>query len=400
MPLEWITKDGRIILLEKVVRTIPYGFLGVIFAIYLRQLGFSLVAIGVVLALTTLSSAFYSLIASLVADRVGRRRTLVFFALTDALAGGLLLLSTSWWAPVAAGIIGNMSVGTGEVGPYLSLEQAILPGTSDPKHRTLNFSVYNLTGYAASSAGSLLAGVPQYSGSGPAAYRPLFLAYLVSALFGAVLYSTLSKRVERTTSVEKSRPVMSQASKPVVLKLSALFAVDSFGGGFIVNVIVSYYFYTRYSLDLTSLGLLFSATQIVTALSFLVAARIAKRIGLLNTMVFSHIPSNILVALMPFAPTEALAVGLLLSRQSLSQMDVPTRQSYVMGMVAESDRTPAAGITNVSRSFATAPGQFLAGLAMTSLWLGSPFVIAGSLKVAYDLSLYKVFRKTRPSEEG
>ncbi len=400
MPLGRIDKDGRIILFEKAVRTIPYGFLGVLFAIYLRQLGFSLVAIGVVLALTTLSSASYSLIASLVADRVGRRRTLVFFALTDALAGGLLLLSTSWWAPVAAGIVGNMSVGTGEVGPYLSLEQAILPGTSDSKNRTLNFSFYNLTGYAASSAGSLLAGVPQYLGSGPAAYRPLFLAYLFSGLLGAVLYSTLSKRVECPKSMEERRPVLSEASKPVILKLSALFAVDSFGGGFIVNVIVSLYFFTRYSLDLTSLGLLFSATQIVTALSFLVAARISKRIGLLNTMVFSHLPSNFLVALIPFARTEALAVVLLLSRQSLSQMDVPTRQSYVMGVVAESDRTPAAGITNVSRSFAGAPGQFLAGLAMASLWLGSPFVIAGSLKVAYDLSLYGVFRKTRPSEEG
>ncbi len=400
MPLEWIAKDGRIILLEKAVRTIPYGFLGVLFAIYLRQIGFTLVAIGLVLALTTLSSAFYSLVASLVADRVGRRKTLVFFALTDALAGGLLLLSTAWWAPVAAGIVGNMAVGTGEVGPYLSLEQAILPGTSDRKRRTLNFSIYNLTGYGASSAGSLLAGLPQYLGPGPEAYRPLFLTYLVSGLLGAVLYSTLSRQVEPTPSREENRPVLSRASKPVVLKLSTLFAVDSFGGGFIVNVIVSYYFYTRYSLDLTSLGLLFSATQTVTALSFLAAARIAKRIGLLNTMVFSHIPSNILLALIPFAPMETLAVGLLLFRQSLSQMDVPTRQSYVMGVVAESDRTPAAGITNVSRSFAGAPGQFLAGLAMASLWLGAPFLIAGSLKIAYDLTLYRVFRKTRSSEEG
>ncbi len=371
-----------------------------LFAIYLKQLGFTLIAIGVVLALTTLSSAFYSLVASLVADRVGRRRTLVFFALTDALAGGLLLLSTSWWAPVAAGIVGNMAVGTGEVGPYLSLEQAILPGTSDRKRRTLNFSIYNLAGYGASSVGSLLAGLPQYLGPGPEAYRPLFLIYLVSGLLGALFYSTLSRHVERTSSRAEKPPVLSQASKPVVLKLSALFAVDSFGGGFIVNVIVSYYFYTRYSLDLTSLGLLFSGTQIVTALSFLAAARIARRIGLLNTMVFSHIPSNVLVALIPFAPTGALAVGLFLSRQSLSQMDVPTRQSYVMGVVAESDMTPAAGITNVSRSFAGAPGQFLAGLAMANIWLGSPFVIAGSLKVAYDLSLYRVFHKTRPSEEG
>ncbi len=399
MRLAWMTRNGKIILVEKAVRTVPYGFLGVLFAVYLSQLGFDAILIGIVLTLTTASSAFYTFVASLAADRLGRRRTLIFFALTDAVAGALLLLSTSWWAPVAAGIVGNMTVGAGEVGPYLTLEQAILPKTSDFKHRTLAFSFYNLIGYASSSAGALLTGLPQYVGTGIDGYRPLFLGYLASGLLGASLYYGLSKDVEQAESGESARRVLSRESKPIVLKMSALFTVDAFGGGFVGMSIISYYFYERYSLQLSSLGLLFSATQIVTAASFLLAARIAQRIGLIKTMVFSHIPSNLLLAAIPFAPTIVVAVFLLLGRQSLSQMDVPTRQSYLMSVVPESDRTPAAGFTNVSRSVAQSFSPSLAGYAIASLWLGSPFVIAGVVKVAYDAALYKNFHKTKPPEE-
>lgn len=395
---DWISRDGRIIVLEKAVRTVPYGFLGVLFAVYLSQLNFNAVLIGIVLTLTVASSAFYTLIASLFADRLGRRRTLIFFALTDTLAGALLYLSTSWWAPVAAGIVGNMTVGAGETGPYLSLEQAILPQTSDHQHRTLGFSVYNLTGYAASSAGSLLAGLPQYFGSGPLSYRPLFIGYLASGLLGAFLYSTLSNRTEQMTSKDGPRRVLSKKSKPIVMRLSALFAVDAVGGGFVGQSIVSYYFYQRYSLQLSSLAVIFFATNIVTAVSFLGAARIARSIGLINTMVFSHIPSNLFLVSIPFAPTAPIAVSLLLCRQSLSQMDVPARQSYVMGVVSESDRTPAAGLTNVTRTAAQSMSPSLAGYAIANLWLGSPFVFAGGLKLVYDLTLYKVFHGTRPSE--
>ena len=396
MRFDWLTRDGRIVLFEKAVRTIPYGFLAVLFPVYLSQLNFDILQIGVVLTLTVATSALYTFVASLVADRLGRKRSLIFFALTDALAGALLFLSTSWWAPVAAGIVGNMSVGAGETGPFLSLEQAILPGTSDPRRRTLAFSLYNLTGYVASSAGALLAGLPQYLGPGLAVYRPLFLGYLISGFLGASLYSRLSKAVEQGKPAKQTRRVLSDSSKPIVLKMSGLFAVDAFGGGFVGQSILSYYFYQRYSLQLGSLGLLFSGTQIITAISFLLSERIARRIGLIRTMVFSHIPSNLLLAAIPFASSAVLAVFLLLCRQSLSQMDVPTRQSYLMSIVPESDRTPAAGFTNVSRSAAQSFSPSLAGYAMASLWLGSPFVIAGALKVAYDLTLYRSFHGTRP----
>jgi MFS family permease len=394
---KWMSNDGKLILIEKAVRTIPYGFLGVAFPVYMSKLGFNGFLIGIVLTLTILSSALYTFTISFIADRTGRRRTLIFFALTDFVAGAIFLSSTSWWAPVLAGIVGNMTVGAGEVGPFLSLEQAILPQTSDAKRRTLAFSIYNLVGYASSSVGAVLAAVPDYIGSGPTAYRPLFWGYLLSGLAGSLLYSKLSRHVETDTGAK--RQILSEKATPIVRRLSALFSLDAFGGGFIGQSILSYYFYERYALQLTSLGLLFSATQIVTAMSFLAAERIARKVGLLRTMVFSHIPSNLFLTAVPFAPSVAWAVTLLLCRQSLSQMDVPTRQSYIMSLVDEQDRTAAAGFTNVSRTTASSISPSIAGYAMANLWIGSPILAAGTLKLAYDIVLYASFRKTKPPEE-
>lgn len=391
---DWIDHDGKRILLEKTIRTVPYGFLGVLFGVYLSQLGFTPFAIGIVLTLTVLSSALYTLVISFVADRIGRRKTLVFFALTDVMAGGLLFVSTDWWAPVLAGIVGNMTVGAGEVGPFLSLEQAMLPKTCASERRTLAFSVYNLVGYGASSIGALLAGLPQYVG-----YRPLFLAYMVSGLVGAVLYSRLSNRIEPERDPAR-RSVLSPRARPIVIKLSALFAVDAFGGGFIGQSILSYYFHLRFGLDLSALGAIFAATQIVTAMSFLLAERIARKIGLLRTMVFSHIPSNAFLIGVAFAPTPLTAVFLLLCRQSLSQMDVPTRQSYVVAVVDESDRTAAAGFTNTTRTVTSSISPSLAGYAFANTWLGTPLVAAGTIKLVYDFAIYRSFRRVRPPEEG
>ena len=390
----WISRDGKIIFLEKTVRTVPYGFLGVVFAVYLdKVVGLNVFAIGVVLTLTVLSSALYAFIISFMADRIGRKKTLVFFALTDVLAGSLLLISTEWWAPVLAGVVGNMTVGAGEVGPFLTLEQAILPKTCDSSRRTLAFSVYNLSGYAASSLGALLAVLPQYVG-----YRPLFLGYMASGLLGAVLYSTLSNKVEPERA-SAGRAALSPNARPIVVRLSALFAVDSFGGGFIGQSILSYYFFLRFGLDLSTLGIVFFVTQIVTAMSFLLAERIARRVGLLRTMVFSHIPSNVFLIAVAFAPTALLAVVLLLCRQSLSQMDVPTRQSYVVAIVDESDRTAAAGLTSATRTVSSSVSPSLAGYAIANIWVGAPLVAAGTLKLAYDFMIYSRFRKVRPPEE-
>ena len=388
--------DGKLILLEKTVRTVPYGVLSVAFSLYLRALGFSDFAIGIVLTLTILSSALYTFIISFVADRIGRRRTLVFFALTDFAAGLLLVSSTVWWAPVLAGVVGNMTVGAGEVGPALSLEQAMLPRTCAPERRTLAFSLYNFVGYGASAAGAALAAVA--GTAGPDQLRPFFLGYMVSGLAGALLYARLTARVEREGPPAK-RSVLSPKSRPIVYRLSALFALDSFGGGFIGMNILALYFAQRFGLDLGTLGLVFFGTQVVTALSFFLAERIARRLGLLRTMVFSHVPSNVFLIGVAFAPTAVLAVFLLLCRQSLSQMDVPTRQSYVMAIVDEADRTPAAGFTSSTRTVTSSVSPSLAGYALENLWAGVPLVAAGSLKLVYDALIYASFRKVRPPEE-
>jgi MFS family permease len=395
LSLDWIARDGKIILFEKAVRTIPYGFMGVVFPIYLTQLGFNPLLVGLVLTLTTVTSAFYTFVASLVADRIGRRRTLVFFALTDSVAGALLFLVVMPWGPVAAGVVGNLSVGAGEVGPYLSLEQAILPKVTHSNRRTLGFSVYNLIGYGASASGALVAGLPQFNGFGRSTFQPLFLAYLVSGILGMALYSVMSKNVEQETTGGTGYRALSKTSRPVVLKLSALFGLDAFGGGFIGSSIIAYYFFLRYQLQLSSLGLIVAGTQVVTAASFLLASRIAGRIGLINTMVFTHIPSNVVLTAIPFAPSVSTAVLLLFCRQSMSQLDIAPRQSYVVSIVPESDRTAASGITNSSRSFSQSPSPFLAGYAIENLWIGSPFVFAGSFKIAYDLLLYRFFHKNQ-----
>jgi len=223
---------------------------------------------------------------------------------------------------------------------------------------------------------------------------------MLSGLLGAFLYSTMSKKVEvENVSEKKKHTALSPKGKPIVIKLSALFSIDSFGGGFIGQSILSYYFYTRFALDLSTLGEIFFATQIVTALSFLLAERIARRIGLLRTMVFSHIPSSIFLIAVAFAPTPLSAVFLLLCRQSLSEMDVPARQSYVMAIVDESDRTAAAGLTSATRTVSSSISPSLAGYAIEAIWVGTPLVAAGILKLTYDFLIYATFRKIRPPEE-
>lgn len=393
---DWISRDGKLLFLEKMVRTVPYGFLSVVFSLYLQYLGFSFVQIGIVLTLTILSSALYTFILSIVADRVGRRKILVFCALTDFVAGALLLSSTQWWAPVLAGIVGNMAVGTGEVGPALSLEHAMLPRTCESGRRTLAFTVYSFVGYGAAAVG---AGLTSFaSAASPEQLRPFFLGYLVSGLLGSFLYSRLSRRVESETAATR-HAVLSPRSRPIVYRLSALFAIDSFGGGFIGGNILSLYFADRFGLSLSSLGLVFMGTQIVTALSFFGAERIARRIGLLRTMVYTHVPSNVLLIALAFAPTAPTAILLLFFRQSLSQMDVPTRQSYVMAIVDESDRTPAAGFTSTTRTVASSMSPSIAGYALENLWVGTPLVAAGTLKLIYDALIYVKFRKISPPEE-
>ncbi len=400
--LDWLSTDGKLILLAKSARTFSFGFIAIIFTVYLSQLGLTPSLIGFTVTITLLSSAAFTLLISLGFRHLGQRWILLILALMLTASAALLISFQNAIVVVIAAIIGNVSVSAGETGPFLSVEQALLPGCADYTKRNYLFSLYNLIGYATASFGALVAGVPQLFEANLgkiASYQPLFLIYLATAVINIVAYSKFSPRPQTLEYNLATPNTISDRSRSIITKLSLLFALDSFGGGFFVQTILSYWFYTRFGASLSELGIVFFATQVVTALSFLASANIAGRIGLINTMVFTHLPSNIIIMAIPFAPNFPVAALLLVGRHSLSQMDVPARQSYVVAVVDESDRTRAAGITNVSRTLAQAVSPSIAGYAIQLAAAGVPFILGGGLKVIYDLLLFFAFRRIRPPEE-
>ena len=340
---------------------------------------------------------------SLLADRVGRRRTVAIMAGLMT-AGGLLFALTDQFALLLVGAFtGTISVTSSEFGVFQTVEQAILPQTAPSERRTWIFSIYNFTANIAQAVGSLFAAsVGVFAGlglSGPDAYRPLFVLYALIGLANLAIFASLSERGELARVEGERRLFGIHRSRGMVARLSALFAFDSFAGGFVVYSVVAYWFYLRWGFEPGALAVLFFAVNVLSGLSLLVAGWLAGRIGLLNTMVFTHLPSNVLLMLVPLMPTPGLAVAVYLARMSLSQMDVPTRQSYVMAVVAPDERTATAGITNLARISGTAASPALAGLAFSLAALGLPFVVSGALKIPYDLLLYRTFRHIRPPEE-
>lgn len=407
--LEWLSRDGKLVLAARMIRTFAYGFLSIVLAIYLKTIGFDNVLIGLVLAATLVNSVIFTLVASFYADRIGRRNTLVIYAALMSVAGLVFVVTDNHAALIGAALVGTINVTGSETGAFLSIEQALLPQTvRDQKRRTLAFALYNMAGTLAMSAGVLLSGLPsifqqQQQGLNQVeSIKPLFLLYSLLGIVVLAIYMSLSKKVEsmanESLAAKKQMP-LSPASKKIVGKLSGLFAVDAFAGGFVIQSIVSFWFYTKFGADLAALSLIFSAAGALTALSFLAAAKIADRIGLINTMVFTHIPSNVFLILVGFAPSLPLAIAFYLTRMALSQMDVPTRQSYIVSVVAEEERTPAAGITNISRNISQAVSPSLTGYILQALpALAAPFVFGGALKIAYDIALYLNFRNIKPSE--
>lgn len=409
LSLNWLSRDGKLLLSARIVRTFAYGFLSIVLAIYLKLIGFDEILIGLILSATLVNSVVFTLLASFYADRIGRRKVLLIYAILMSVSGAIFLATENYVALIVAALIGTINVTGSETGAFLSIEQAILPQTvKDLKKRTSVFAIYNTVGTFAMSAGVLLSGLPEilqqsYGLNQIESIKPLFLLYSLLAVAVTGIYLALSKKIELevNNSHAKNPPTttLSPKSKGIVVKLSALFAVDSFAGGFVIQSIVSYWFYTKFGADLPTLALIFSVAGVLTALSFLVATKIASRVGLINTMVFTHIASNILLILVAFAPTFPIALGLYLARMSLSQMDVPTRQSYIVAVVREEERTIAAGITNTSRNVAQAVSPSITGVIIQSLWLSAPFVVSGLLKIAYDIGLYVNFRKIKPPEE-
>ena len=407
--LRGLDRDGRLLFAMRTLRMFGYGFLAVVLVLYLAAIGLDPLAIGLVLALTLVGDALISLWLTTNADRLGRRRVLVAGAALMVLAGVVFAFTS--WVPllILAGAIGVISPTGNEVGPFLAVEQAALSQTVPAGRRTATFAWYNLVGYVATAFGALGAGILSQvllNGGLPPidAYRAIVLGYAVIGLAMAFGFWRLDESIEsppRAAATDGSRRRFGLGrSKGVVLRLSVLFSIDSFGGGFIPQSLMAYWFHLRFGVEPAVLGGIFFGANLLAAVSSLSAARIAARFGLINTMVFTHLPSNLLLILVPLMPNLPLAIAVLLLRFSLSQMDVPTRQSYVMAVVDADERSAAAGVTGIAKTAGAAISPAFSSMLMASAgYAAVPFYLAGGLKIAYDLLLYREFRNVRPPEE-
>ena len=407
-----LTRDGYLLFFTRFMRLFAYGSLSVVLVFYLIGLGLNASQTGLLLTLTLVGDTVISLYLTTRADRSGRRRMLIVGAILMAAAGLAFACTSNLVLLIIAGTIGVISPSGNEVGPFLSIEQAALSHVVPNRSRTEVFAWYTLAGSVATAMGALFAGaltrVLERTTMTPVEmYRVVVVLYAVVGVLLAGLFIRLSPAAEARSSQEASalpRTMKSffgiDRSHRVVLKLSSLFALDSFAGGFVVQSFAAYWFYLRFGVNPATLGVIFFWANIFAGISALLAARLAARWGLINTMVVTHLPSNILLILVPLMPTLWLAILVLLVRFSISQMDVPTRQSYIMAVVSREERSAAAGITGVARTTGAAISPLFVGLMFPRpSWINVPFFIAGTLKILYDLLLYKEFVALQPSEE-
>jgi predicted MFS family arabinose efflux permease len=400
--------DARFLFATRILRMFAYGFLAVILVLYLGSLGLGGFEIGVLLTLTLVGDTLISLWLTVNADRLGRRRVLVAGAALMVLAAVLFAFTREYALLVLAATIGVISPSGNEVGPFLAVEQAALSQIVGDERRTAVFAWYNVVGYLATASGSLAAGLLAGSliaaGLGQVdAYRAVVLGYGVVGLLLALGFWRVSGRVEAPRRAHDA-PVAGRLglhrSRGIVLRLSALFSLDAFGGGLVPQSLMAYWFHLKFGVEPAVLGAIFFGANILAAISSLSAVRIARRIGLVNTMVLTHLPSNVLLILVPIMPNLPLAILVLLARFSISQMDVPTRQSYVMAVVDPDERSAAAGVTGIARTTGAAVSPLISGPLIASAGLASiPFILAGGLKIVYDLALWRAFRSTKAPEE-
>ena len=389
------------------LRSLGVGLLGVVLGIYLFRLGLSSLAIGLVVATGLAGSALATIAVSFAADRLGRKNSLLCLSLLSTMGGLALALSPRLPLLLTMAFI-SMLNGTGtDRSAAFALDQAVVPGLVPDVKRTWKLAWYNVLLDAGGSLGALAAGLPillQHHLAVPvlSSYRIVFFGFSGLCLIVAALYSLLSPAVEIADSLPSARmsPRISSDSKRIVAKITALFSLDAFGGGFLTDALVAYWFFRRFGIAEHDLGLVFFAVHILNAGSHLGAAWLARRIGLVNTMVFTHLPSSLFLMAVPFAPSLKWAVLLFLCREALVEMDVPTRQSYVAALVKPSERTFASGVTNLARNLFWAVGSGVAGLLMQVLSFSAPLLVGGAAKVAYDLLLYKSFRGLKPPEEA
>ncbi len=402
-------RDITLLFATRMLRLFGYGFLAVVLVLYLTAIGLSGAQTGLLLGLTLLGDAGVTLWLTTHADRIGRRRVLVAGAAL-MLAAGVAFTATSL-LPVllVAATLGVISPSGNEVGPFLAVEQASLSQLVPDRQRTQLFAWYQLAGSFATAAGTLagggLASAAIAGGALPAdAYRLVIIGYALVGIVLGGLFLLVSPRVEVPAALVRDETVRDRLglhrSRGVVLRLSMLFALDAFAGGFAIQSFIAFWFHARFGVDAAVLGAVLAGANVLAGFSALAAGRLAARFGLVNTMVFTHLPSNVLLALVPFMPTLGLAVAVLFARFAISQMDVPTRQSYTMAIVEPDERSAAAGVTAIARSLGVAAAPLIAGpLFVTPALAAAPFVISGGLKVVYDLLLYRSFRRLRPPEE-
>jgi MFS family permease len=410
--------DVRLIITARGLRSFAYGLVAVLLGVALTTAGLSPAAVGAIITVSLAGDFCATYVVGLGADQWGRRRTLVILALVMAATGAVFGLTHLVPALLTAAFFGTLGTSASETAPFLVVEQAMLAQVGAPEERTAIYGRYNFVAWVAGAVGALAAGLPDLlSHAGlPLAtgIRLMFGLYTAVALVVVVLLLCLSPQVEAPAAAVAQRarelaagshwqrlvPALGR-SRRMVLRLAALFSVDSLAGGLTVQGLTALYFHLRFGVPLAPLAALYFGANILSALSLLAAAPLARRIGLLNTMVFTHLPSNVLLMLVPLMPTFPMAAAMLLLRQTLSQMDVPTRQAYTMALVAPAERTAAASVTSLARSAGAAVSPILAGLLLTASLLsyGIPFLLAGGLKVAYDLTLWRLFRRVPLDEQ-
>jgi MFS family permease len=399
--------DGRLLFLTRMVRVFGYGSLSVVLVLYLAALGIDDVHIGAILTLTLVGDAAISLLLTTRADAVGRRLVLQTGSALMFVAGVAFVLSADFWVLVIAATIGVISVSGGEVGPFQAIEQAALSHILPDNERTRIFGWYSLVGSFAAALGALTAGlvVQGFQVSGASildSYRAVIVGYAIVGIFLLAAFGRLTPAIEVLAT---SRSMVAgrlglHRSRRIVFRLSGLFGLDSFGGGLVSQSLVAYWFTLRFGAQPAILGAIFFAANILAGLSALVAARLAARFGLVRTMVFTHLPSNVLLLILPLMPGLSLAAFVLLVHFSMNKMDVPARQSYLLAVVDPNERSAAAGVTNMAKTASQAAAPSIATPLIGVPGLSAiPFFVAGSLKITYDILLYRLFARLRPPEE-
>jgi len=388
------TVDTRRLIATRALRGFADGLVSVLLASHLSAMAFTPIEIGAIVTGTLIGSAALTLLVGLFADRLSRRR-LLLAATAAMLATGLGFFEiTSFWPLLVVAVLGTLNPSSGDVSVFLPTEQAVLSETVTGTDLTATFARYNLAGNLAGAFGALASGARKgfsfHWGNGEAAYRWGFLVYAGIAILAALLYRGLSPSVERRIPAPKA-PLAK--SRRIVLRLSLLFSLDSMGGGFVIQTLLALWLFRRFEFSIGTTSIVFFAMNLLAAFSQLLSAPLAARIGLIKTMVYTHLPANAFLVAAAFMPTAPWAITFLLLRMSLSQMDVPARQSYVMSVVPPGERSAAASVTNVPRSLAAATTPLLAGAMLAHTTFGWPLVCGGLAKIIYDLLLLRQFRQ-------